>query len=89
MTMIRTDAPVRRETAARYRGRPLIVECHSGYVTLREKGRRRAVSVDWLAVYDLGWKMAARAARADRAEKGVQRNRRSGKDGSHAGLVGR
>jgi hypothetical protein len=58
--MIAVKKPVKRETSTIYRGRPLIAEMHAGYVVLREKGRRAGVSVDWCAIYDLGWKLLAR-----------------------------
>jgi len=45
--MIALTRPVRRETATSYRGRPLIVEPHQGSLALREKGTRRAVTVDY------------------------------------------
>jgi hypothetical protein len=60
MTSIKSDSPVIRETGAAYRGRPLIVELHPGYLTLREKGRRDIVSIDYATAYELGWKMKAR-----------------------------
>ena len=53
--------PVRRETGVTYRGRPLVIEIHAGYLSLREKGKRHAITVDYRAVLDLGYKMLARA----------------------------
>jgi hypothetical protein len=50
------------ETAALVRGRPLMIELHAGYFTLREKGRRQVVSIDYAAALDLGYKLLARAA---------------------------
>lgn len=67
--------PVRRETAVYIRGRALIAELHPGYLVLREKGRRTPVSVDLRAIYDLGWKIAARAAAAERAAQRKARGR--------------
>lgn len=58
--------PVRRETAVIYRGRPLIAELHSGFILLREKGRRVGVSVDLRSVYELGWKQLAKAQREEK-----------------------
>jgi hypothetical protein len=61
--------PVKRETAVAVRGRALIAELHPGYLLLREKGRRTPVSVDLRAVYDLGWKIMARAQAAERKQR--------------------
>ncbi len=67
MTALRsTSRPIRRETAVTYRGRPLVAELHPGYVTVRQKGCRAAVSVDWATVYETGWKMLAREQREGR-----------------------
>ena len=66
--------PVRRETAACYRGRPLIVELHPGYLVLREKGTRRAVTVDYKTALEVGYKLLARQQQADRVkERGARR----------------
>ena len=70
--MTQLTAPVRRETATVVRGRPLIIEARPGYLRLREKGRRFSVEVDYRAIYDLGYKILARAAQA---EKRARRNR--------------
>ena len=53
MTLLRYDAPVTRETATCYRGRPLIVELHSCFLMLREKGRHQSVTLDYSAAYDM------------------------------------
>ena len=68
--------PVRRESAVTYRGRPLVVEMHPGFISIREKGRRTAVSVDLRSIYDLGWKIMARAAAAEKAAARKQRRKR-------------
>jgi hypothetical protein len=73
---IRTDRTVKRETASTYRGRPLIVELHPGYLILRQKGTRRAVSVDYGAVLDLGYKIMARAERAEKMKAKLERKRK-------------
>ena len=67
--MTKLTKPVARETASLYRGRPLIVELRPWGVVLREKGRRLAVPVDYRAVYDLGFKIMARAAAAEKKAK--------------------
>ena len=61
--------PVRRETAATYRGRPLIVEIHAGYLSLRAKGKRTSVTVAYGAVLDLGYKLLARQAAQEKAAR--------------------
>jgi hypothetical protein len=60
VTLVRSDRPIRRETAVCYRGRPLVVELHQGYLTLRQKGRRHAVALDYRAAWDLACKLLAR-----------------------------
>jgi hypothetical protein len=45
-----------------------MVELHPGYLTLRRKGTRQAVTVDYAAIYDLGWKIIARAKAQEKAE---------------------
>src|SRR5215471_16177509 len=50
MTTLKPGAPVRRETAVYYRRRPLLVELHPGYLTLREKGKRFTLAVDYQAM---------------------------------------
>ena len=75
MTTVKPDSPLKRETAATVKGRPLIITLYPGYLTLRERGRRHSVSVEYRAVLDLGYKMLARAAAAEKAErrKGARR----------------
>ena len=67
MTAVSVGKPTRRETAVCVRGRALIVELHPGFLTVREKGRRQAASVDYRAVYDLAYKLLARQAAAEKA----------------------
>lgn len=69
MTRISPSSPVRRETAAEYRGRTLVIELHPGYLTVGEKRKKTRVSVDYRTVYELGWKLVARAEAAQRKEK--------------------
>ena len=69
MSKITTERILRRETATCYRGRPLIVELHPGYMTLREKGRRRPVTLDYRAAWDLAHKILAREAVAEKRRK--------------------
>ncbi len=51
--------PVIRETAVVYRRKPLVVELRPGYLLIRHKGKRVGVAVDYAAIYELGYKMAA------------------------------
>ncbi len=60
---------VRRETAVYYRNRALVVELHPGHLSLREKGRRFSLDVDYRAILDLAYKQLARATAAARKQK--------------------
>jgi hypothetical protein len=67
VTRIAATRPVIRETGACYRGRPLVVEVHAGFLAMHEKGRREGVTIDWQAIYELGWKMRARMEAREKA----------------------
>ena len=69
MTILKPNQPLKRETATVYRGRTLLVELHPSYISLREKGRRRSIVVDYRACLDLGFKLLARAEREERAAR--------------------
>jgi hypothetical protein len=69
MTALSASRPLRRETATVYRGRPLIVELHPGYLVLREKCTRKAVTVDYRTALELGYKLLARQAAIDKHDK--------------------
>jgi hypothetical protein len=60
--MTKLTSTVRRETTTTYRGRPLCVELHAGFMVLRQKGRGDggAFSVDYATVYEVAMKIAAR-----------------------------
>lgn len=73
MTKLEAGKTVKRETAAVYRGRPLLVELHPGHVTLREKGRRSKVDIDYRTILETGYKMLWRA---EQAEKKARKGRR-------------
>ena len=63
MTRIGKTA-VRRETAATYSGRALVMELHPRHVVVRPKGLRGAtVTVSYEAVYELGWKLYEASSR--------------------------
>jgi hypothetical protein len=55
-----------RETAARYRGRALIVEVNPHVITCREKGRRDRVDIPYEAIYELGLKLRYRQQQAEK-----------------------
>ena len=63
MTKIASDSPVKRETATLYRGKPLVVELHAGYMTVSRKRERLSVAIDYAAVYETAMKIAAREAK--------------------------
>lgn len=58
--------PVRRETAQVYRGRPLVVTVHAGYLEIREKGRRDALTVDYATVYEFAMKLRWKRQQAEK-----------------------
>lgn len=75
--MTNLTRPVKRETAQHYRGKPLIIELHAGYLKLRQKGRRRgAVEVDYATILEVGYKLLARQESNKRAEEKAAANRR-------------
>ena len=57
-----TSSPVVRETAVFERSDALIVALYPKHLTIRLKGHREAVEVDYAAVLDLARKLAFRAA---------------------------
>ncbi len=61
-----TNRPTIRELSACNKGRPLVIEVFPGYLTLREKGRRFKVSVDYQSVLHLGYKKLANEKKAQR-----------------------
>jgi hypothetical protein len=76
MTEIQASRPIVRETATYYRGRPLVVELHPGYISVREKGKRTAYALDYGRIFDRAVKLAVEAARAEkRAAKRKTANR--------------
>jgi hypothetical protein len=64
--MTRLTRSVRRETAATVRGRELMVELSRLTLTVRQKGKRVSYTVPLDAIFDLGAKLAARAALAEK-----------------------
>jgi hypothetical protein len=75
-TPLKPNKPLARETAAQYRGRPLIIELHPGYLEIREKGRRNRVTLDYRTALEVGYKILWRQQQADKkAAKAVKRGR--------------
>lgn len=70
--MTKAIKPVKRETFStiRERGktRPLLVELHSTYLTIRPKGRRYSYAVTYDQVWMIGARNAAEATRKARVE---------------------
>jgi hypothetical protein len=73
MTALKPGSRVCRETALYYRGRPLVVCIFPGWMEIREKGRRHAYSIDYLAIHNLGAKKEAERTRAEKLAARKQR----------------
>jgi hypothetical protein len=71
MTTIKTEAPTKRETASLYRGRPIIVELHPGYLTFRLKGTRKGrFSLSYAAGLEAAIKADVIRERLERLKEG-------------------
>lgn len=57
MTKLRADKPVTRETSVFERSDALVVSLHPKYLTIRLKGQREALAVDYGVILRLGRKM--------------------------------
>lgn len=75
--MTSIQRPVRRETAVLYRGRPLLVELAPRHLTIREKGRRDRVSVDFAAIYEFAMKIRFRREQAEKKQASASRRGRA------------
>jgi hypothetical protein len=60
MTKISPDRRIKRETHCTDRMRPVLVELHPFFCSVRVKGTREVYAVPWDAVLDLGRKIDAR-----------------------------
>ena len=60
MTKLTIGRPVIRETQARDRDRPLIVELFPSFVAIHAKQSQEKYNVSWDAIYDLARKLQAR-----------------------------
>lgn len=67
MTEIRSTSPVKRETAVYYRGRPLIIEAHPGYVSVWCKRSRAKFHMTYAAILEHAMRVEVEAKRAERA----------------------
>lgn len=67
---------MRAETNACYRGRPLCITVEPHECLIREKGRRTAFAVPWLAIFQQGAKLAALEARRLKLEARKAKGRR-------------
>ena len=63
MTKLSIDNIVIRETATSYRGKPLVVELHPGYLMIHEKGAHQGYMLDYAAAYEVAQKIRARDER--------------------------
>lgn len=77
MTIIKDHKLVTRETAAYYRGRPLIVRLRPRYIEVREKGRRDVLEVDYLVLYDFAQKLRWRKQQAEKREMKLAKSKRA------------
>ena len=64
-----TGTMTRRSTALDARESGPIVELHPAFLTLREKGRRRAVTLDFRTAWETAHKILARETLAEKKSK--------------------
>jgi len=69
MTLASDNKRLKRETAAQYRWRPIIVEIGAHCIRVRLKGTRTHYDVDIEAIFSLGAKKEAERIRAERKAK--------------------
>lgn len=69
VTKAQDDKRVKRETAAMYRWRPLVVEIGAHSMRIRLKGKRLFYSIDYESIYSLAGKKEAERIRAERKAK--------------------
>ena len=60
MTKLSPITPLVRETASKERGVPLVIELHSSFMAVRQKGHQAAFSIDYQTVYQAAAKLAYR-----------------------------
>lgn len=66
MTKLTSENTVTRETAIVYKGKPLVVGLHPGYLTIRPKGGHEEVMLAYDAAYETALKIEAREKRSGR-----------------------
>jgi hypothetical protein len=67
--MTTTLKSVKRETLSTHRGRALVIELHSTYITMRQKGRRLRYAATYDQIWTLGARNAAEALRQELAAR--------------------
>jgi hypothetical protein len=58
-TKLTHDKPVTRETVAEYRGKPLIVELHPGFIAIRQKRGQDSYMVAYGDLYEYAQRVEA------------------------------
>jgi hypothetical protein len=69
MTLASDNKRLKRETAAQYRWRPIIVEIGAHTIRVRLKGKRMFYDVDIESIFSLGAKKEAERIRAEKKQK--------------------
>jgi len=64
-----TDKPVKRETRATVKGRPLIITLYPSWLEVREKGRRWRYTIDYQCLYQVAAKLFAAEKQREKAAK--------------------
>ena len=67
--MTTITSKVTRETARIYHRRPLVVTLHPTCLSIREKGRRDVVDVDFAVLYEFALKLRWRKAQSEKRAK--------------------
>lgn len=65
--------PIKRETAAYERGKPLMIELHPAYMIIRQKGSREKFSIDYGRIF---WSAVKIDYDRQRAQKSKKQSRR-------------
>ena len=78
MTLLKPEAPLRRETAFLVRGRPVMIEAGPRLLVLRIKGRRYRYPIAWESVWNRAVEIEARRQMEERRRKREERKNRRG-----------
>jgi len=73
--MTDTTRKTRRETLTAFQGRPLILELHPTWVTIRQKGRRYRYTVTYDQIWQIGARNAAEERRREKREAKLAKKR--------------